>query len=44
MTIQSEKLAFIKECEADIKAVTSAREIKWQKGEFSVTIGNVIEE
>ena len=44
MTIQSEKISFIKECEDDIKAVTSAREIKWQKGKFSVTIGSVIEE
>ena len=44
MTIQSEKLAFIKECEADIKAVTSVRELKYKDGDFAVTIGKVIED
>ena len=44
MTIQSQKLAFIKSCESDIKAVTSVREIKFEEGDFSVAIGEVIGE
>ncbi len=44
MTIQSEKIDFIKECEDDIKAVTSVRELEYKTGKFDVKIGKVIEE
>ncbi len=44
MTIQSEKISFIKECEDDIKAVTSVRELEYKTGKFDVKIGKVIEE
>jgi valyl-tRNA synthetase len=40
--ISSEEIEFIKSCEADIKAVTSVREIKYSVGEFDVKIGNAI--
>ena len=36
------EIEFIKSCEADIKAVTSVKEIKYSIGEFDVKIGNPI--
>lgn len=43
ITIQSNKIDFIKSCEDDIKAVTSARGVKYVDGKFDVKIGNVVE-
>ena len=40
--IISNNIEFIKSCEADIKAVTSVREIKYSTGEFDVKIGSPI--
>ena len=36
------ELNFVKSCEADIKAVTSIKEIRYSIGEFNVKIGNPI--
>ncbi len=44
ITISDEDTDFVKACEADIKAVTSTRGIKYKKGEFGVEIGKIIEE
>ena len=44
MSIVSKRTPFIKECEDDIKAVTSVRELKYKDGDFAVTIGKAIEE
>ena len=40
--VSNPDLDFIKACAADIKAVTSVREIQYSTGEFDVKIGNVI--
>jgi valyl-tRNA synthetase len=43
--IVCDNINFVKSCEADIKAVTSVREVKYSVGEFDVKIGNpIIEE
>ena len=42
ITISNPSLNFIKECEEDIKAVTSTHNIKYNENEFNVEIGNVI--
>ncbi len=42
MTIVAPKLEFLKECEPDIKAVTSVRQINFEVGDFDVKIGNPI--
>lgn len=44
MTIQTENVDFVKACEADVKAVTSVREVSYQKGDFDVNIGKIVEE
>ena len=43
VTITAPNLEFIKQCEADIKAVCAIREIKYEQGNFAVTIGKVVE-
>ena len=40
--ITNPELEFIKSCEADIKAVTSVKEVKYSVGDFEVLIGNPI--
>ncbi|MBP3431837.1 MAG: valine--tRNA ligase [Clostridia bacterium] len=42
ITIKDEKFDFVKECEADIKAVSSAQEIKYETGAFDVVVGEAI--
>lgn len=42
ITIKDNDLNFVKECEGDIKAVSSAQEIKYEKGDFDVVIGKAI--
>jgi len=44
ITITSEINDFIKLAEVDIKAVSSAYEIKYNDGEFNVVVGKVVEE
>lgn len=43
ITITNKDLSFIKLCEADIKAVTSVKNVKYKTGELNVEIGKVIE-
>ena len=42
MEILNNEHEFIKACEADIKAVTSVKEITYTTGDFDVKIGNPI--
>ncbi len=42
VTITAPNLDFIRQCEADIKAVTSVHELKYENGELDVKIGNII--
>ena len=44
VTISDKDVDFIKSCEMDIKAVSSAHEIKYQNGEYNVVIGAVVEQ
>ena len=42
MTITAQNLDFLKDCESDIKAVCSVRNINFAKGSFSIEIGKPI--
>ena len=42
ITITNPELKFIRDCEYDIKAVTSVRKINYNNGEFDVEIGEII--
>ncbi len=44
LTIKDNDLTFIKECEGDIKAVSSAQKINYETGNFDVVVGQPIVE